>query len=59
MKKSILNLGKALNKAEQLQINGGQIVLCPMEVGGCSCNCFWDEEGRCVTDTSVFTTPCD
>jgi hypothetical protein len=29
MKKSILNLGKALNKAEQKQIQGGYIALPP------------------------------
>ncbi|RLJ97808.1 hypothetical protein [Tenacibaculum discolor] len=28
MKKSILNLGKALNKADQKQINGGRMFTC-------------------------------
>ncbi|WP_428742087.1 hypothetical protein [Tenacibaculum sp.] len=28
MKKSILNLGKALNRAEQQQINGGKFICC-------------------------------
>jgi len=28
MKKSILNLGKALNKAEQKKINGGLLINC-------------------------------
>ncbi|MEO9571158.1 MAG: hypothetical protein ABJH82_12515 [Polaribacter sp.] len=29
MKKQILNLGKALNRAEQLQINGGKTCIVP------------------------------
>ena len=28
MKKSILNLGKALNKAEQKEVNGGKVINC-------------------------------
>lgn len=28
MKKSILNLGKALNKLEQKQIKGGRVICC-------------------------------
>ncbi|WP_299126099.1 hypothetical protein [uncultured Tenacibaculum sp.] len=28
MKKSILNLGKALNKAEQRQVQGGKPIIC-------------------------------
>ncbi|GFD82320.1 hypothetical protein KUL118_51820 [Tenacibaculum sp. KUL118] len=60
MKKSILTLGKVLNKTDQKQINGGGgLVVCSMEVGGCPCNCWWDEEGKCVTDPNAFTTPCD
>ncbi|WGH76876.1 hypothetical protein P8625_06960 [Tenacibaculum tangerinum] len=47
MKKSILNLGKALNKAEQENINGGW-VYAPGD--GKSCD-FWgwceNEFGRC------------
>lgn len=46
MKKSILNLGKALNKTEQKKINGGSVCdyyiengLCFGPVAGClSCN---------------------
>jgi hypothetical protein len=33
MKKSILNLGKALNKIEQKQINGGAIGVSCLELG--------------------------
>ena len=28
MKKSILNLGKVLNKAEQKEVNGGKVINC-------------------------------
>ncbi|WP_299106593.1 hypothetical protein [uncultured Tenacibaculum sp.] len=41
MKKSILNLGKSLNKAEQKKINGGIAIACfshsdcPREMGCC------------------------
>ncbi len=41
MKKQFLNLGKALNKAEQKQINGG-VIDCPSECQtalGCSKYC--------------------
>ncbi len=40
MKKQILNLGKALNKAEQKQINGGR-----MDEGWCV------ETGQCSSDS--------
>ena len=60
MKKSILKLGKALNKAEQKEVNGGAVIVeCGDSSGGCSCNCFFDDRGLCVMDISVFTTPCD
>jgi len=36
MKKQFLNLGKALNKAEQKQINGGG----PVEGPNCKCFCY-------------------
>jgi hypothetical protein len=47
MKKQILNLGKALNKAEQKQINGGDFIVfdCNAIEGevtvGCPCNPEW------------------
>jgi hypothetical protein len=38
MKKSILNLGKALSKAEQQTINGGNFSIDPgMDEGKCKC----------------------
>ena len=59
MKKSILNIGKALNKAEQKQINGGgRIVECKSDFGGCPCNCWIDNHGKCVTE-HVFMPPCE
>ena len=59
MKKSILNLGKALNKAEQKQINGGRrIVECNSDFGGCPCNCWIDNRGKCVTE-EVLMPPCE
>jgi uncharacterized protein VirK/YbjX len=45
MKKSILNLGKALNKAEQKSINGGYPAL-PCECESRYKECF---NGRCVS----------
>ncbi|PKH50675.1 hypothetical protein CXF68_08185 [Tenacibaculum sp. Bg11-29] len=58
MKKSILNLGKALNKAKQKQINGGgRYIICSMEMGECPCNCFWDHS-QCVMDKTVIAQPC-
>ena len=55
MKKSILNLGKALNKAEQKEINGGKHesclthVDCPAGQGCCPELelCFRDDYPRC------------
>ncbi|WP_428742095.1 hypothetical protein [Tenacibaculum sp.] len=50
MKKSILNLGKALNKVEQIQINGGK----PMWCGYCQCElgpiyaCGVDQRSACL-----------
>jgi len=54
MKKSILNLGKALNKSDQKQINGGTSTDCtadPINLGpdGCPCGCYYDNEiNSCV-----------
>jgi hypothetical protein len=54
MKKSILNIGKVLNKVEQKQINGGNSIACnadPINLGpdGCPCGCYYDiETSSCV-----------
>ncbi|WP_157821877.1 hypothetical protein [Tenacibaculum sp. Bg11-29] len=52
MKKSILNIGKALNKAEQQTINGGYApvgcyynIQCLHEYGN---DAFCDDGGHCV-----------
>ena len=43
MKKSILNIGKVLNKTQQKQINGGN------STSGCFCGLFLrDEFGGCA-----------
>ncbi|CAM1339559.1 hypothetical protein [Tenacibaculum aestuarii] len=50
MKKSILNLGKALNKANQKQINGGSNGFCYQEGSKCCENTSWGifcDAGRC------------
>ncbi|MDP2541213.1 hypothetical protein [Tenacibaculum discolor] len=52
MKKSILNLGKALNKANQKQINGGANGSCYQEGSRCCENRPWGvfcDAGRCGT----------
>ena len=50
MKKSILNLGKALNKVEQKQINGGRVLAQEGESGYQCCNAWGC--GKCVTGSS-------
>ena len=50
MKKTILNLGKNLNKTEQQQINGGYIHATCEDLGwnGYTCDqCRWDYEDSC------------
>jgi len=42
MKKQILSLGKALNKADQKAINGGKV-----PSGGCEGGYTWDPFERC------------
>jgi len=37
MKQSVLNLGKALNKAEQKSVNGGRIPMCSTTQEPCYC----------------------
>ncbi|CAM1339562.1 hypothetical protein TAESTU_10684 [Tenacibaculum aestuarii] len=49
MKKSILNLGKALNKVEQKQINGGA----KCWINGFPC-C-----GECNYSTGICSEPCE
>ena len=59
MKKSILNLGKALNKVEQKEISGGIRLTTPGECDaiegnvpfGCPCKTGWCS-GALVCDTS-------
>ncbi len=50
MKKTILNLGKTLNKKEQLNINGGMITTCNSDIdcilSGAEENCI----SACITN---------
>ncbi len=60
MKKQILNLGKALSKTEQKQINGGtsQCVFYDDPYGGtCSACCKLVGIGVCVPDTTQLCMP--
>ena len=50
MKNSILNLGKALNKAEQKEINGGSAIFCNSSADCCSG--FYCEQSICVSSGS-------
>ncbi|WP_299889783.1 hypothetical protein [uncultured Lacinutrix sp.] len=54
MKKSILNLGKTLNKAEQKAINGGGMGMSCEELGWNETTCAngWDPEGQ--PDSNYF-----
>ena len=45
MKKSILNLGKALNKAEQKEISGGRLTIDKCAVHGCNSGYFCTQSG--------------
>jgi hypothetical protein len=60
MKKQILNLGKALNKAEQRSINGGQGLTCA-EIVCPSCTiCFQGfetENAYCIPDPTQMCMP--
>ena len=60
MKKQFLNLGKALNKAEQKQIFGGNNDL-EVEEGMCSNQCGYTmgQEWGCPAGQSCFTGYCD
>ena len=53
MKKSILNIGKALNKAEQKSINGG--ANCPIYAPSCctSCGGYPLSNGCCLGTPAV------
>ncbi|MBE0423711.1 MAG: hypothetical protein IBX66_07215 [Lutibacter sp.] len=57
MKKQFLNLGKALNKAEQKQIFGGEL---PISDGWCvpSCNCGYGTTCKQKYCDSVLTWMC-
>ncbi|WP_299678625.1 hypothetical protein [uncultured Tenacibaculum sp.] len=64
MKKSILNLGKALNRAEQRNVKGGDFYFTPetnpaciiaISFDGTTCLCkYWipDGNGKCELDLS-------
>ena len=56
MKKQFLNLGKALNKAEQKQIFGGTI-LEEVEEGGVSCKCI--RNGGTAIGSTASCEECD
>ncbi|WP_299887372.1 hypothetical protein [uncultured Lacinutrix sp.] len=53
MKKSILNIGKALNKAELKTINGGEITFCNNPGGHCDlhhiCEPWMGRTGICIS----------
>jgi len=59
MRKEILNIGKALNKAEQQKINGGTVSCntdsdCPKSApGGSGCNPF------CANGTCIWSLDCN
>lgn len=57
MKKQFLNLGKALNKAEQKQIFGGLDELQPSD-GWCNDMCSM-QYGGCPAGQTCFTGYCD
>jgi len=57
MKNSILNLGKALNKAEQKEINGGlqynTIIKC-VTSGNCNAALYGESVVACVNGRCIF-----
>ncbi|MBE0423714.1 MAG: hypothetical protein IBX66_07230 [Lutibacter sp.] len=57
MKKQFLNLGKALNRAEQKQINGGLNFLEFAEAGGVSCKCI--RSGGTAIGSTASCEECD
>ena len=63
MKKSILNLGKALKKIDLIKINGsGGTIECTGDFvtsNYCPCPCWLDVNGSCVTDPNAFSKSCD
>jgi len=54
MKKQFLNLGKALNRAEQKSINGGGPG-CPSPDGDCYTGPFWCNPGLPVCEPDLHT----
>lgn len=52
MKKSILNLGKALDKAEQKQVNGGTNRRCTVEE--CQQAALWLQDPECECDPANY-----
>jgi len=61
MKKQLLHLGKALNKAEQKSINGGATSMCEFYAGPyggtCSACCKLVSEGVCEPDPTQICMP--
>ncbi len=53
MKKSILNIGKALNKTEQKLINGGRIFIGCGTLSQCQSSCQYE----CVLTVNWHTQP--
>ncbi|UMB53930.1 hypothetical protein MKD41_00255 [Lutibacter sp. A64] len=59
MKKQFLNLGKALNKAEQKQVFGGLHELTQEEDGWCSDVCTLETNAGCPAGQECFVGYCD
>lgn len=65
MRKSILNLGKILHKAEQKQINGGfGATVCNGDfinhnTGECGCYCYYDIESNLCMSSGLKMNNCD
>lgn len=65
MKKSILNLGKAINKTEQKAINGGfGPTVCSGDfinhnTGDCGCYCYYDIVSNLCMSSGLRVNSCD
>lgn len=65
MKKSILNLGKTINKSEQKTINGGfGSRICSGDfinhsTGECGCYCSYDIESKLCMSSGLRMNDCD
>ena len=58
MKKSILNLGKALNKAEQKEINGGSTTMSRKCNVGIFTKCTREEQALAEAGDSYYICKC-